>query len=188
MTTLINKLPHHLIAAFRATLSEIKEADLLINVLDASHPRLGEQNSATYSVLKELKADSKPIINVLNKIDLINNGHKLSRLSRDMNSSVTISALHKKGLEELIRRISGILGEERVYGEFTFPYQRNELISLVYSEAEVMEKHYSTHEVTLKVRLSKSLADKLAKYRRRESPEEEREVDETGYGSRPRRI
>jgi len=78
----INKLPHHLVASFRATLGEIEEADILINVLDASHPKLEEQNRATYSVLKELKADNKPIINILNKIDLIDNGYRLSRLHR----------------------------------------------------------------------------------------------------------
>jgi len=163
----INKLPHHLVASFRATLGEIEEADILINVLDASHPKLEEQNRATYSVLKELKADNKPIINILNKIDLIDNGYRLSRLHRNLDFPIAISALQKKGLEKLIQRISETLEEKRVYAEFTFPYQRNDLISLIYSRGEIIEKSYSKDEVTLKVRLNKSLADKLAKYEKK---------------------
>lgn len=162
----INKLPHHLVASFRATLDEIKEADLLINVLDASHPQLEEQNKTTYSVLKQLKIDNKPIINILNKIDLVDNGDRLSRLHRNLNSAIAISALQKKGLEKLIQRISEILEEKRVYAEFTFPYGRNDLVSLVCSRGEILEKNYSKNEITLKVRLNKSLADKLTRYKK----------------------
>ncbi len=163
----INKLPHHLVASFRTTLSEIEEADILINVLDASHPKLEEQNKATCLVLKELKVDNKPIINILNKIDLIDNGYRLSRLHKNLDSSIAISALQKRGLKKLIQRISEILEEKRVYAEFTFPYQRNDLISLIYSRGEIMEKSYSKNEVTLKVKLNKSLADRLAKYEKK---------------------
>jgi len=163
----INKLPHHLVASFQATLSEIKEADLLINVLDASHPKLEEENKATYSVLKDLKVDDKPIINVLNKIDLVDNGYRLSRLQRNLDSSIAISALEKRGLEKLIHRISEILEEKRVYAEFAFPYERNDLISFVHSRGKVIEKNYSKNKVILKVRLNKSLANKLMKYKRK---------------------
>jgi GTP-binding protein HflX len=168
----INKLPHHLVASFRATLDEIKEADLLINVLDASHPKLEEQNKTTYSVLKQLKIDNKPIINILNKIDLVDNGYRLSRLHRNLNSPIAISALQKKGLEKLIQRISEILEEKRVYVEFTFPYGRNDLVSLVCSRGEILEKNYSKNEITLKVRLNKSLADKLTRYKKHTNKEE----------------
>lgn len=167
----INKLPHHLVASFQATLSEIKEADLLINVLDASHPKLEEENKATYSVLKELKVNDKPIINVLNKIDLVDNGYRLSRLQRNLDSSIAISALEKRGLEKLIHKISEILEEKRIYAEFAFPYERSDLISFVHSRGKVMKKNYSRNEVILKVRLNKSLADKLAKYRRKTQAE-----------------
>jgi len=163
----INKLPHHLVASFQATLSEIKEADLLINVLDASHPKLEEENEATYSVLKKLRIENKPIINILNKVDLVDNGYRLSRLRRNLDSSIAISALQKKGLEKLINKISEILEEKRIYTEFTFPYQRSDLISLVYSKGEILEKNYLKNEVVLKVKLNKPLADKLARYKRK---------------------
>ncbi|GAH10294.1 unnamed protein product, partial [marine sediment metagenome] len=111
-------LGYHLIAAFHATLSEIEDADLLINVLDVSHAKLEEENRATYSVLKQLKAENKPTINVLNKIDLVNNGYLLSRYRRAFDSSIVISALQGQGLDQLLDKIAQILDKERVYSEF----------------------------------------------------------------------
>ncbi len=163
----INKLPHHLIAAFHATLSEIEDADLLINVLDVSHPKLEEENKATYSVLKQLKVENKPIINILNKIDLIDNGYLLSRYGRTFDSSIAISALRSQGLDQLLEKIAKILEKERVYSEFSFPYQRSDLISLVHSEGEILSKKYLKGEVVLKVRLDRSLTDKLAEFKRK---------------------
>ena len=162
----INKLPHHLIAAFHATLREIEEADLLINVLDASHPKLEEENRATYSVLKQLRVDDKPVINVLNKIDLVKNHHLLSRLRRNFDSSVAISALHKEGLENLLSRITQILEEKRISVELSLPYQRSDLIALIHRDGEILSRKYRDDKIALKVRVSPQLAGRLIKYRR----------------------
>ncbi|MFQ6067638.1 MAG: GTPase HflX, partial [bacterium] len=164
----INKLPHHLIAAFHATLSEIEEADLLINILDVSHLKLEEENRATYSVLKQLKAENIPVINVLNKIDLVNNGYLLSRYRRAFDSTIAISALQGQGLNQLLDEIAQILEKKRVYSEFSFPYQRSDLISLVYSKGEVLSRNYLKGKVVLRVRLNRSLANKLAEFKQRE--------------------
>lgn len=163
----INKLPHGLIASFYATLKEVKEADILINVLDASHPKLGEVNKATHSVLKELKVTDKPIINVLNKIDLVENGYQILRLERSLDSSVTISALKGEGLDKLIQKIVELLDEERITTEFVFPYERSDLISLVYSQGEILDKEYLEDKTVLRARISRSLAGRLAKYERK---------------------
>ncbi|GAG24010.1 unnamed protein product [marine sediment metagenome] len=163
----INKLPHGLIASFYATLKEVEEADILINVLDASHPKLGEVNKATYSVLKELKVTDKPIINVLNKIDLVENGYQISRLKRSLDSSVTISALKGEGLDELIEKIVELLDEERITTEFVFPYERSDLISLLHSEGEILNKEYLEDKTVLRARISRSLAGRLAKYEKK---------------------
>ena len=162
----INKLPHHLIAAFHATLREIEEADLLINVLDASHPKLEEENRATYSVLKQLRVDDKPVINVLNKIDLVKNHHLLSRLRRNFDSSVAISALHKEGLENLLSRITQILEEKRISVELSLPYQRSDLIALIHRDGEILSRKYRDDKIALKVKVSPQLAGRLIKYRR----------------------
>ena len=163
----INKLPHGLIASFYATLKEVKEADILINVLDASHPKLGEVNKATHSVLKELKVTDKPIINVLNKIDLVENGYQILRLKRSLDSSVTISALKGEGLDKLIQKIVEFLDEERITTEFVFPYERSDLISLLYSQGEILNKEYLEDKTVLRARISRSLAGRLAKYEKK---------------------
>lgn len=163
----INKLPHHLIAAFQATLKEIKEADILINVLDASHPRIEEQNQATYAVLRDLEIENKPIINVLNKIDLLKNSYPLARLERIMEPAVAISALGKDGLKELLKKITLFLKEKWVEAEFSFPYQRSDLISLVCSQAEVKKKDFLAQRVVLKTKINPFLAQKLIKYQNR---------------------
>jgi len=163
----INKLPHHLIAAFQATLKEIKEADILINVLDASHPRIEEQNQATHTVLRDLEIENKPIINVLNKIDLLKNSYCLARLERIMEPAVAISALGKDGLKELLKKITLFLKEKWVEAEFSFPYRRSDLISLVCSQAEVEKKDFLAERVVLKTKINPFLAQKLIEYQNR---------------------
>ena len=166
----INKLPHHLITSFQATLKEIEEVDLLINVMDASHPKVEEMNRTTYEVLKGLKMDNKPIINVINKIDCVNNGYILSRLHRKLNSSIGVSALRGDGLNKLITKITQLMDKERVYAEFALPYKEvgngrdRSLISLLYANAEILSKEYSEDKILFKTKINKYLANRLSKF------------------------
>lgn len=101
----IQKLPHQLIAAFRATLEEVIEADILLHVVDASHLYFEDQIAAVYNVLEELKCVTKPIITVFNKADKLNK--KLPRkLLKKYQPAVTISALHGKNLNKLYEVIT----------------------------------------------------------------------------------
>jgi len=160
----INKLPHHLVAAFHATLQEVEEADILLNVLDASHPKVMEQNEATYSVLSQLNAHNKPVINVLNKIDLVQNKAVIERLKRALNSPVLTSALTGFGLEELLKRIAEMIDKTMVNTTFYFPYQRNDLVSLVYENGEVKDKRYLNNKVVIQAKVTSVLAEKLVQY------------------------
>jgi len=102
----IAKLPHQLIAAFRATLEEVSEADFLLHVVDASHPYFRDQITAVYSVLEELNSAAKPIITVFNKIDRL--GKKLPpELLEKYKPAVAISAYYGTGLEELMDLLGG---------------------------------------------------------------------------------
>jgi len=161
----INKLPHHLVAAFHATLQEVKEADILINVLDASHPKVMEQNEATYSVLRELGAHTKPVINVLNKIDLIENGTRIERIKRALNYPIEISALKGFGIDNLLTRIAAMLEESMVDTVFYFPYERNDLVSFVYENGRVKDKRYLDGKVVIQAKVSLPVAEKLVQYR-----------------------
>lgn len=161
----IHKLPHHLVAAFHATLQEVEDANILINVLDASHPKVMEQNQATYSVLQELNANNKPVINVLNKADLVHNRAEIDRIKRALNSPVVISALKGFGLEVLLDRIAAMLEGTMIETLFIFPYERNDLISLVYDNGQVTDKKYLNDKVAIQAKVTPILAEKLAQYR-----------------------
>lgn len=104
----LNDLPHHLIEAFKATLEETIEADLLLHVIDASHPKAGEQAEAVYKVLGGIDALGKPVLTVLNKIDKASLG-TVERLKVSLGADIAISALKKEGLDTLTRRIAASL-------------------------------------------------------------------------------
>lgn len=105
----LNDLPHHLVEAFKATLEELTESDLLLHVIDASHPKAKEQSDAVYRVLEELGAKEKPILTALNKIDKVSDEAVVSKLKSHFPDSVSISALKRTGLDELVSRIASLL-------------------------------------------------------------------------------
>jgi GTP-binding protein HflX len=105
----IRKLPHELIAAFRATLEEAANSDLLIHVVDASHPGKDEHCEAVEEVLNTLGISDKPIITCLNKIDLIPGSMERERIRLDHPGAVLVSAETGEGLDELLHAISNIL-------------------------------------------------------------------------------
>jgi len=99
----LSDLPHDLIEAFKATLEEVTEADLLMHIVDISHPNFIEQINATYKVLEDLSAITKPMLTVLNKIDKYVGDPKV--LLKKYSPAVTISALNRTGIKELIAKI-----------------------------------------------------------------------------------
>ena len=98
----LQRLPHHLIEAFKATLEEARDADLLLHVLDASHPLAYEQAQAVYEVLGMLELDKKPVVTVLNKIDRLADRQALQAFGKTLPSTVPISALSGEGIETLL--------------------------------------------------------------------------------------
>ncbi|MDP3791664.1 MAG: GTPase HflX [Candidatus Omnitrophota bacterium] len=102
----IDNLPHNLVEAFKATLEEVVEADLLLHIVDVSHPKAKEQSNAVYKVLEEIGAKDKKIITVLNKIDKVENQIAVDRAVEYFPNSVAISALKREGFDSLIRMIS----------------------------------------------------------------------------------
>ena len=107
----IQKLPTALIAAFRATLEEIAEADLLLHVIDITHPNAIAQANAVYQTLDEIHASHIPIISVLNKIDKLGDAEKARQILEQFPHAVAISALKKIGIDDLLRLVSQELYE-----------------------------------------------------------------------------
>ncbi len=159
----LHKLPHRLIEAFKATLEEVVEADILVHVLDSSSPMIYELSDAVHEVLKELEADDKPMITVLNKIDKLPDISVVNRLRKDFDNAIPISALKKENLEELIQRITMILFASLVYVRASIPQSEGKLLSQIYREASIVKKEFREDEVYIEadvpVRL-KNILDK----------------------------
>ena len=153
----LHNLPHFLIESFKATLEEVKEADLLIHVLDASNPKIDEYDDAVYEVLKELEAEKKTIITVLNKTDLVDNTQYLNRLEKKFNNTVSVSALKGNGLELIIDKISRLLSELVTEIKVEIPNNRMDKVNLIYENGKVHKREDKAEtvyiEATVPVRL-----------------------------------
>lgn len=101
----IDNLPHNLVEAFKATLEEVAQADLLLHIVDVSHPKAKEQSDAVYKVLEEIGANAKPVISVLNKTDKVENKPLIDKAIEYFPNAVAISAIRREGLEKLADKI-----------------------------------------------------------------------------------
>lgn len=165
----IQKLPHQLVAAFRATLEEVVQADLLLHVIDASHPRCQEQSDAVFAVLGELGAADKPVITVYNKTDRLDNPHLKERLLR-LPDSVAISALGGEGITALLDLVRAFLRRRSVEIVLIIPYGDSGVLARLYDIGAVNAADYTADGI----RVAASLPpDEAAVFRRYISPEEE---------------
>jgi GTP-binding protein HflX len=159
----LHNLPHHLIEAFKATLEEVQEADLLIHVLDASHPRVHKHNQAVLTVLKELDSDNKPLITALNKIDLLEDKTWLDMLGKEFNNSVKISAKFEQNISGLLQKIQEHLKPKMSLLKLFIPSARMEVVSLIYTQGRVQKVEYTDKGVEIEANLPNLLRDKLLK-------------------------
>lgn len=159
----LHNLPHYLIEAFKATLEEVLEADLLVHVLDASHSRLYEQAKAVSVVLKELGIEEKPIITALNKIDLLDDASWLARLTQDFPNAVVISAKLNQNLDRLSNKIQGHFQSKMASWQGIIPYSRTDLVDLFYRQGRVTEIKYLQKGIKIKANLPKTVVFNLLK-------------------------
>jgi len=143
----IRKLPHQLVAAFKATLEELASADILVHVVDAAHPDVEEQVAAVKQILKELGLEHKPTITVLNKIDKLGNPHLLRCLERIIGSDVSISALEGRHLDTLLARFAEHLQHMRTRFAFRLPYSSQQIISLIHNRGRILHAEYLPEEI-----------------------------------------
>jgi len=151
----IQKLPTKLVAAFRATLEEVVDADLLLEVVDASHENAIEQSETVGDVLKELEASDKPRVTALNKIDLLDDPSEVD-ISLYPNA-VPVSALRQVGLHALREKIAGALAASMEPIEALIPFERGELVELFHRRGQVQCEEHREDGTWLKGRLPRSL-------------------------------
>ena len=163
----IRQLPHHLFASFRATLEEAVTADLLLHVIDLSHPHYEMQRDTVDQVLRDLNIGEKPILTVFNKIDQVGeNEEEEVAAGLASHDAVGVSALTGFGLEELKREIMGRCQADSVTLDLHIPQDEGKLLATLRARAQVLEQDFLDNQVRLRVRLDKQDADrwKLARF------------------------
>lgn len=160
----IRKLPHELIAAFRATLEDVQEASLILHVVDSSHPRTPDQIAAVESVLTELKVIQTPRLIVWNKIDLAgrDGGHR--QPPPFSHGWEAVSAKTGRNLDALLMSIEKMLSESFVTMEVLIPYERYDLVSGAYELGTIEHREETEDGIRLRLAVPKTLAAKLSAY------------------------
>lgn len=158
----IQRLPHKLISAFKATLEEVIEADLLLHVVDVSNPHYEQQILAVEQVLAELKVTDKKIILVYNKVDLVTQDQFYFNPCNL--PSVEISALTGQGLDKLLTEIQNIVGLKRFEVKVAIPYNESKLVATIHEEGIVQSVEYKNEAVVLQAIVNQSLYRTLKQY------------------------
>jgi len=155
----IHRLPHMLVEAFKATLEEVRTADLLLHVVDASSPLAGERIEVVDRVLDEIGAGAKPRIVVLNKADLLADPPR----SPNGFDTVTLSALRREGLERLLSAIASNFGDRREEVSVMLPAGRGDLVAMARRDGEILSEEYNNGIVAMRARVSAPVAGRLRK-------------------------
>jgi GTP-binding protein HflX len=149
----IRKLPHRLVEAFKATLEEVVQADLLIHVVDASHPQAEDQILAVNSVLDEIGASGKPTLMVLNKIDCLESRDSVMTLAQHFPNAVPISAATGEGVSDLLLEIGTVLRPLREFLDLAIPHESTAAIARLHAVGQVIERDYEGECARFKARI-----------------------------------
>lgn len=161
---LIQKLPTELVAAFRATLEEIHEADLLLHVVDITHPNARQQAETVMDVLADLGVVDRPMIVALNKIDLLPGEPDVDDGQAGLDQGLPISAARGTGLEALLRRVEEELAAGLVYVTVRVPYERGDLAALFHDQGTVMKSSHDGRGTIIEGYLPRRWLDRFRTY------------------------
>lgn len=155
----INKLPHHLVDAFKSTLEEAKYADIIVHVVDSSNPNAFMQMEVVYDTLKSLKIEGKPVVTLFNKCDSLITEHGL----KDLNASysMNISAITGAGISEFLETLEKILLEEKEYIEKVFDFSEAGKIQLIRKHGQLLSEEYREDGVYVTAYLPKEILGRL---------------------------
>jgi GTPase len=161
----VRRLPHHLVEAFRSTLSEVAESDLLLHLVDGTDPDPAGQIAAVREVLMEIGAAEIPELIAINKADMIAE-QALNRLANLYPDAVFISALKGTGLDELLERIGSLVERAMVSLTLEIPYARGDLVAAIHRVGEVIEEKHDDNGMILEVRVPEIARAQFAPFSR----------------------
>jgi len=160
----IRKLPHHLVASFRATLEETRDADLLLHVVDASHSVWEDQRQVVDEVLEDLGLQEQRTLLVFNKIDMLSDDALLalqSRMSAASPGAVFVSSVTEGGLEPLRRALQSVVRERRPLSEIRLSPADGKLLASIHREGEVLDQRSDGAWLVVRARVDEALAGRL---------------------------
>jgi GTPase len=160
----IKKLPHTLIAAFRSTLESALQDDVLLHVIDISHPRAELQAQTTLDLLKELKVDDATIITVLNKEDQCQNRRLIDKMRLQHPRVVLISAKERTGFKELVEMMLLVLRKRSVTVKLKIPQEEYALVALLKREAHLLYEEYEKNDVIIRAEIPMTLLHRFDSY------------------------
>ena len=157
----IKNLPHSLVASFKATLEETRQADLLLHVADASSPYVIDQILAVYQVLEELGIDEKDALLLLNKIDQAD-PNQLEQLRQRYPNAVLVSAVKRQGFDDLRQVVSDALSRSFLNVDIEMPITNGKLLAYLSDRGDVISKEYSEQTIKVHCRMAQSELGRIA--------------------------
>jgi GTP-binding protein HflX len=159
----IRKLPAHLVASFKSTLNEVRDADIILHIIDLSHPYYEDHLKIVEDTLKEFGSEHKREIMVFNKVDLVKDKSKIEYVKNTYTDSVIISAQKGINISSLVKMIENILDKSIVQEEITLGIEQTKLASQIHELADVTEVKYNHDTVLFKYKANKENAEKIRK-------------------------
>lgn len=157
----IRKLPHHLVASFRRTLAEARNADVLIHVVDVTHKSFREQIAVVNETLDILKIKDKPEIIAFNKIDILENMDEMRRLQEEFPSSVFLSAKRNINIQKLLALMQEVYEKQNEEITLMLPYSRMNLVSQLYTMSEIISRRDEDEGIIMTIRVINEKRDNL---------------------------
>jgi GTPase len=150
----IRKLPHNLVASFKSTLNVVREAELILHVIDVSHPYFEDHIEVVESTLKEMECEKKPQLKIFNKVDAINDKDKIDYVRNKFQNSILISALKGMNINSLQKNLIEFYERNFVEKTVNLPIERTKSLSQIHSLAEVLNTKYEETFVNITYRTS----------------------------------
>lgn len=160
----IEKLPHQLIAAFKATFEEVKASDVLLHLIDISNPQFEAHIRSVNRVLAESTVSPTHIIHVLNKIDRVSHKPMISSWVKKLENGVAVSAITGEGLDDLLLKLSTVVSKTLKKVKLTIPFQDGEIISTILSKGNIITKKYLSTGIVIEAEISNVLVDEVKHY------------------------
>ncbi len=164
----IRNLPHTLVSAFRATLEEVQRASLILHVSDASSRLSAEQDAQVEIVLKELEAEKKPRLRVMNKVDLLDDEVAKSLIAdglRTKSNTIYVSAVEGTGLEPLLERIDKMIEEDQISRvKLRVPQKEGKTLALLEARARIYSRHYKDGAVEIEAEAPQSVVRRVKEF------------------------